>query len=102
MFCNILLGVNSTVQHTVVAGIDNAMVCRHHHALVPLFIVVLCGSCMSIGWGIRMAVRATDVNWTKNKEEDYAVNHYTAKEYKLLNPMSRPEYSRPSPRPDYK
>jgi hypothetical protein len=75
---------------------------RHHHALIPLLAVVLAGSFMTIGMGLRMAVRASDVNWSKNKAEDYAVNHYTDKEYKFLNPMNRPEYSRPSPRPDYK
>ena len=75
---------------------------RHHHALLPLMAVVVFGSCMTIGWGIRMANRATDINWTKNKEVDYAVNHYTDKDYKLLNPTGRKDVSRPSPRPDYK
>jgi hypothetical protein len=75
--------------------------CRHHYALQPLLVVVIFGSCMTIGMGIRMALRATDVNWSKSKEVDYAVNHYTDRDYKLLNPMGREETSRPSPRPDF-
>jgi hypothetical protein len=63
--------------------------------------VVLLGSFMTVGMGLRMAVRASDINWSKNKEVDYAVNHYKDKDYKFLNPMGREETSRPSPRPDY-
>lgn len=76
-------------------------ICRRHYCLVPLLAVVMFGSTMTIGWAVRMGLRATDINWTKNKQVDYAVNHYTAKDYKLVNPLGRAETSRPSPRPDF-
>ncbi|XP_023344891.1 uncharacterized protein LOC111714087 isoform X2 [Eurytemora carolleeae] len=50
---------------------------------------------------IRTATKTTDVNWRKIKEEDYAVNHYKAKQFKLLNPTGA-DLAKPSPIPDYK
>jgi len=52
---------------------------------------------------IRAATKATDVNWSKNKEVDYHVNHYKEKQYKFLNVANNPtDLSKPSPVPDYK
>ncbi|XP_023344889.1 uncharacterized protein LOC111714087 isoform X1 [Eurytemora carolleeae] len=74
---------------------------RHHVALQPLFIIMGAGVTMVTAMCIRTATKTTDVNWRKIKEEDYAVNHYKAKQFKLLNPTGA-DLAKPSPIPDYK
>merc|ERR1719315_973674 len=52
------------------------------------------GVTMVIGMCIRAAMRQTDVNWSKNKEPDYAMNHYKNKQYCFLNPNGKePDYA---------
>lgn len=73
---------------------------RHHYCLQPLFIIMGAGITMVTLMCVRMVTKASDINWAKSKEEDYAVNHYKDKQYKLLNPMHRE--IKASPIPDYK
>jgi len=76
---------------------------RHHVALQPLFIIIGAGMTMVTAMIIRAATKATDVNWSKNKEVDYTVNHYKEKQYKFVNVANNAaDLSKPSPVPDYK
>jgi len=76
---------------------------RHHVALQPLFLIIGAGMTMVTAMIIRAATKATDVNWSKNKEVDYHVNHYKEKQYKFVNVATNPaDLSKPSPVPDYK
>jgi len=74
---------------------------KHHYALTPLFVIMTAGVTMVVGMCIRAAMRQTDVNWSKNKEPDYAMNHYRNKQYCFLNPNGK-DLSKPSPIPDYR
>ena len=58
---------------------------RHQKGLWPLFILGVGGSIFVGVYMLRLAMKTTEVNWTKAKD-DRIINYYKNKQMKFLNP----------------
>jgi len=81
---------------------------KRHYDLIPIIMIIGLAIAYPAAYTARLALRATDVTWTKEKEP---YEMWAAKEYKLFNPsgyyktseVSSSELaSTPSPRPNYR
>jgi len=75
---------------------------KHHKALQPLFIIIIGGCVFVAAYLGRLAIKTTDINWSKEKDLDKAYGAYDGKKFKFLNP-SGIDYSKYSQdRPNYR
>ena len=82
---------------------------KKHYDLIPILMIIGLAIVYPAVYTARLALKATDVTWTKEKEP---YEMWAAKEYKLFNPspwykntseVSSSELaSTPSPRPNYR
>ena len=84
---------------------------KKHYDLIPIVMIIGLAIAYPAVYTARLALRATDVTWTKEKEP---YEMWAAKEYKLFNPTNFGTYqncsevanseraSTPSPRPNYR
>jgi len=74
----------------------------HHKALQPLFIIIGGGMVFVAAYCARLAIKTTDVNWSKVKDPADTYGYYDGKQFKFLNPAGV-DYSRyGQDRPNYK
>eukprot|EP00092_Neocalanus_flemingeri_P067272 GFUD01082084.1.p2 GENE.GFUD01082084.1~~GFUD01082084.1.p2 ORF type:complete len:109 (+),score=34.41 GFUD01082084.1:29-355(+) len=73
---------------------------RHQKGLMPLFIIGFGGSIFVGLYMIRLAMKTTDVNWTKAKDERIT-NFYRNKQMKLINPGGHDYTNMSDDRPVY-
>ncbi len=72
---------------------------KHHMALQPLFLIMGAGMAMVALYIGRLALKTTDVQWTKNPE---GFNAYKGKQFKFLNPLGVPYAETGKHIPDYR
>jgi len=74
---------------------------RHQKGLAPLFLCGFGGCIFVMGYIGRLALKTTDVNWTKERDLDIVHSRYENKEFKFMNPggydhsqlnVNRPSY----------
>jgi len=59
---------------------------KHHKALQPLFLIMGGGMIFVCAYIGRLAMKTTDVNWTKAKDMGDHMGYYNNKQFKWFNP----------------
>jgi len=60
---------------------------KHHIALQPLFVIMGCGIVFVAAYCGRLALKSTDVNWSKKKDPIEVMSGYENKQFKMFNTL---------------